>query len=125
MATKTVQVTTSTASWRAVASDGSLHTDLSAMATAGKVPFPGLDPGGMLASLTMRSITSAGADGSAFYFKLNNPGVPADTEADLCGGSGQRISLPGFAPPVSLLQIHNVWIRKLTAGDYIILRGDY
>lgn len=121
MASVNAQVTENTTDWVAVASDGSVHANLSVLAAAGKVPYPGLPPGGLLASLMVRTITSGNADGDVVNVAVNEPSAPAFGHP--ISGSGQTVSLPCFAPPQYLLQVHNVWIKKKTGTDYVVLSG--
>ena len=116
---------TSTAAWGVVGADGVIYTTLALLTAGGTVPYPGstasntgLDPGGFLLSLAVRTENASGADGGAFYIAFNKTSAPADDDADFISGSGQtRV----FAPA----RPWNIWIKKMTAGDEVILSGGY
>lgn len=117
----------SATTWAVIATDGTAHATLAAMATAGKKPWPGVELGNMSGViLTLRSETGAGADGSGFYYVVNqddakfgslaNDGL-RDNLAALVSGSGQTRDIEG--------PIRNIWRRKLTGTDELILDLSY
>ena len=119
---KVLHEAVSATTWAVIATDGTAHATLAAMATAGKKPWPGVELGNMTGViLTLRS-EAAGVDGGAFYYAVNrddasfgslaNDGL-RDNEAALVSGSGQTRDIEG--------PIRNIWRRKLTAGDELIL----
>jgi len=87
---------------------------------AGKVPWPGLDPGMFLQTLDMRTegTGTAGADGSSFWYLLNQAVTPTTTaQGKLVSGSGQTIVLSG--------PLNNLWYYKSVAGDLFMVEGKY
>ena len=104
-------------SWRIVASDGTTYTSTALMLAAGRVPFPSLDPGMFLQTITLRSV-NAGADGSPFYYAKNpNPTPPTGTNGQLVSGSGQQMVAAG--------NVWTVWVKLTAATDTIELLGQY
>lgn len=104
--------------WRIVASDGTTYTTYALLVAAGKVPYPGLDAGGHLEWMTLRSETGAGADGDPFYYHIGGVAtISNDNDGFLVSGAGQIVNIPG--------PIKTVWIRATTGTDEIILEGAY
>src|SRR4029450_2897963 len=98
--------------WRVVGSDGILYSNLTSF-PAGVKPWPGLDPGMFLQYLTMRSATTAPADGAGFDVAFNQT---APTFGRFVSGSGQTLNDPG--------PVWNVWVKG-TSTDLIELVGGY
>jgi hypothetical protein len=117
--------TTSTASWKVLASDMTGYDTLAAVASAGKVPWPGLDAGMNLSTLAVKCENGSSADGSPFYIAYNQASAPTDDQAILVSGSGQTLVWNGVNLTHSGPMIHNIWVRKTTAGDEIIFLPDY
>lgn len=122
---RTVAVSVGSSAWRIVSTDGNLYTDLAALLTAGKTPFPGGDPGMFPTQLMIRSRTAAHADGGNFLVATNLATAPADTAAMVVDGAGgQTLVLPGVSP-VSVVHIVNVWIKPVTGTDYMVITAEY
>lgn len=125
--TRTLRCATGSASWRVIASDGTLHASLADVATAGKVVYPSLEPGARPASLLVRAVTSAGtADGAPFFLAFNyaDATLPTDATAHLVSGSGQTFAQAG-GDYETAENIWNVWVRNTVAGDLIVLTMRY
>lgn len=116
--------TTSTNGWRIIANDGTEYTTLALLKAALKGPFPydadprnatypGIPIGTPIQYIMLRSENGSGADGSPFYVAFDYATAPTDNDAHLVSGSGQTITFPGG--------FNNIWLRKTTAGDEIIL----
>jgi len=114
-----LDLSASSTTWNVVATDGTLYASIAALRTAGKSPWPNLDPGGFLQFLSYRSTTSTGiADGGPFGVAINQAAAPTDTTGSrLVSGSGQTINDPG--------PVYCIWIRKTTATDIVQLTGGY
>lgn len=109
--------------WVIIATDGTTYGTLALLRAAGKTPYPasngtiGLDLGMKIQTLTMRSVTSAGADGSPFYCNINPEVTPTGTNGQLISGSGQQFVHAGH--------IWTVWVSLTTSTDTIELLGSY
>jgi len=81
--------------------------------------WPNLDVYTNLQYIGLRSDNGAGADGGPFYVAFDRATAPNNDNHDalLISGSGQFALFPG--------PMHNIWIRKATAGDKIILLGAF
>jgi hypothetical protein len=76
---------------RILASDGSSYTTLALLEAAGKIPFPGLDPGMNLGKLSVRSIATGGtSDGSAFYYLISQTQPSSTANMKYVSGGGQE-----------------------------------
>ena len=111
-----VQPVPSDTAWRIVASDGSTYTTVAALISMGKVPFPLVDAGITIQTLTMRTI-NANADGSPFYFSINPQVVPTGIAGQLVSGSGQQFVAPG--------SIWQLWVKLTAAGDTLDILAQF
>ena len=115
-------ITTGAASWKMVASDGSVYDSYTALLAAGKVAWPGAPsdfPRGVPAMI-IRTTTSAGnADGDVVLYKTNTTAVPTSIHDcdDMVSGAGQTVSVAGG--------IKSLWLFQKTTGDYTIITGLY
>lgn len=129
-----VHFTENTTAWRVIASDGSSYASLAALYTAGKKPFPYMQPACNPMSLEVSSDNGSGAAGSGFYFNRNQGAAFAalstdaarDAISDLNYGAGQKEVLPGQDPRLGhFVPTFNVWIRKIAGGDKTILKATF
>ena len=125
---RTKHFTTSTTAWRILASDMTGYDSLALLLADGKTPYPGLDAGMHPESLIVRTEDGSGADGAAFYVAFNrgadfaalaNDGL-RDNEGHLISGSGQQF-IRGGRGIITFRTLWNVWIRKLTGANEVIL----
>lgn len=125
---RSVHFTDNSSAWRVIAADGTGYQDLAAMAAAGKSPWPGLDPGMYPHRIRIRSENGSGASGAAFYVAINQ-GKPfsdlsndaaRDDVAHLVSVAGEEFQAEGPAWQ-GALTVHNVWIRKTTGTNEVIL----
>jgi hypothetical protein len=126
-----VHATDAVNTWGMLATDGTQYTTLALLQAAGKVAFPGTAHQGIYPmSLALRSEDGSGAAGGRFYFAVNRgtefSGLASealrDNKAQLVGNSDQVFVYPGVTE-VTMEPISNVWIRKLTAGDEVIVQA--
>ena len=99
-------------SWRVIASDGTTYTTLAALLAAGKTPYPGLDPGAYLQSLSIVSV-AGGAPGSAFSFRKNPLTTPT---------TGQLV--PAGVTWVMSGKVETIWVST-NGTDSLNLHGAY
>lgn len=127
-ATKVVHFSEAEATWNVIASDGVGYATLALLLAAGKVPWPGGDLVKLSIGTTLgiSSEDANGNNGDDFFFAVNkgdadfgdlaNDGL-RDNLAQRCAAGGQVRHRPG--------RIMNVWVRKLTAADELILELSY
>ena len=117
--------TTSGTTWQVIAVNNTSNVctgystlaALRAAASSAGNEWPNLDPGMFLRYLVVRSENGSGGDGASFYIAFNKTLQPGDDDGELVSGAGQQFVFPGG--------FWNVWLRKITAGDEIILTGAY
>lgn len=132
MAEKIVHVGQADTVWGVVASDAAKYTSIANAVAAGKSLFPSIERGGRPATVWVRTENAAGADGAACYLALNrgtdfsglaNDGL-RDDQGMLVSGAGQNHVRAGWTP-VYTNSLRSVWVRKLTAGDEVIIMVEY
>lgn len=106
-----------TGGWYVVASDGATATTVAGLTALGKKPFPNLDPGLFLQTLTAVSEAAAGGAGGPFYIAINPQTAPTTTAQGRQILSGEDFS---YAGPV-----WQVWVWLTAATDKIDLQGAY
>ena len=130
----TVHVTTNAITWGIVAKDGTLYATRALLAAASKMAWPDLDPGVQPTSVEISSENGSGAAGSPFYFARNqgadfealSTGAARDNVADLNYGAGQKEILAGVNPSRGHFQTtFNIWVRKTTGADEVIIKAIY
>lgn len=120
---KTIECATAGTGWQILGANGTGYADIATMRAAGVEPWPNLDPGGMLQSLTVKT-RSGTSNGSGVYVATSRSAAPAAGDGFFVQG-GDIFSIPGFAPGVSLERIANVWFKKVGTSDTVCFTGNY
>jgi len=128
-----IQVTADSTDWGIVADDGTLYDTYALLVAAGKTPWPAL-PGPMQPeSVEISSEDGSGGPGDGFRFVRNEADAnfgdlateaERDALSDVNYGSGQKEILSGRNPRMgTYVPTHNIWVRKLTGTDVVILKA--
>lgn len=106
-----IKTTPGAAAYMIVASDGSNYVSKSALLSAGKVPAPGLDPGGRPKSTAFSGYTALNAAHTGFWLALDQDTQPADDTKSVYVQPGQTYTKVG--------PWRNVWIKAVGATDIV------
>ncbi len=112
---------------RILASDGTSYTTKALLDAAGKVPWPGLDPGMNLGKLSVRSLAAGGVtNGSGFNYIINQtkPGSIA-TMKFVSGGGQERQSGSTKSFGNELSMVWQLWFAMSVNTDILEATFEY
>jgi len=104
---------------RILAADGTSYTTLTALQTAGKQPFPALDPGMNLGKVSVRTIDSSDESTSSDFDYQINTAKPSSINnmVHVSGGGQERQTGSTKANVNEGVMLWNVWFALSAAGD--------